>query len=618
MDINGDGSQFRSGFLSFKSSLLPITASKMMSISPATGALLQVIGIDLGGSAIKIGRFDRQGTCLQSATVPTPQPPTPEAVLAALVEAIALVDPQGESQGIGIGTPGPADATGRIARVAINLGWRDVPLADWLEAKTGKPTILANDANCAGLGEYWLGAGKQFRDVLVLTLGTGVGGAVILDGKLFTGRHGTGGELGLITLNPEGPSCNSGNRGSLEQYTSVPAIRRRTGLEPDELGRRAAAGDPEAIAFWQQYGRDLGAGLASLVYMLTPEAILIGGGVSASAEFFFPAVQNELEQRVLPSSREDLHLLRAELGNQAGMVGAAKLAWEQFDRLNLVAVPPPSHAFDEGQRAQLAYHAAMDVARFKATFLARAAHELRSPINSAMSLHQLILSDLCDGPEEERDFVQQAQDAAKRMLSLLDEVIQVSRLEHTSVNLHLQPVQLVQLLGEVQQLLHLPAQNNSIQFTIAPPAPSTPELYALADPACLRQVLLHLINTPILLMREGSIRVKTAASPDAHHIHIDIEDDRPAETWHKPLLLLQLQEIVTEEHDDRSDASGFSPGMTLLIAKTLLELMQGHLDIVALPSSVLDTLSGSDASIQPTDGLTIVRCRIPLVVPEEP
>lgn len=290
----------------------------------------EVIGIDLGGSAIKMGRFDWKGVCLRSISVPTPQPAYPEAVLEVMLEAIAQLDRDNKSVAIGIGTPGPTDADGRIARIAINLaGWRDIPLADWLEAKTGKPAVLANDANCAGLGEYWLGAGKLFRDVLTLTLGTGVGGAVILDGKLFVGRDGSAGELGLITLNPDGPDCNSGNNGSLEQYVSVRAIRRRTGLEPDELSARAKAGDAEAIAFWQRYGRDLGAGLASLVYVLTPEAIIIGGGVSASANFFFPAVQSELNRRVLPSSRPGLQILSAELGNQAGIVGAAKLAWQK-------------------------------------------------------------------------------------------------------------------------------------------------------------------------------------------------------------------------------------------------------------------------------------------------
>lgn len=291
----------------------------------------QVIGIDLGGTAIKLGRFAEDGTCLQLLSVATPQPATPEAVVEAMVDAIAQLDPNRQSIAIGVGTPGPADATGRIARVAINLAnWHDVPLADWLEAKTGLPTVLANDANCAGLGEAWLGAGCRFRNLILLTLGTGVGGAIILDGKLFVGHLGAGGELGLITLNPDGPACNSGNQGSLEQYVSVPAIRRRTGLEPAQLGALAKAGNTDALTFWHNYGRDLGAGLASLIYILTPEAIIIGGGVSASAEFFFPAVQAEIERRVLPSSRAGIQLLPAQLGNQAGMVGAAKLVFTEL------------------------------------------------------------------------------------------------------------------------------------------------------------------------------------------------------------------------------------------------------------------------------------------------
>jgi len=290
----------------------------------------EVIGIDLGGTAIKLGRFRQDGTGLQSLSVATPQPATPTAVVEVMVEAIAsLRSTNPILKAIGVGTPGPADAVGRIARVAINLeGWHDVPLADLLEAKTGCPTVLANDANCAGLGEAWLGAGRRFRNLILLTLGTGVGGAIILDGKLFTGHQGAAGELGLIALNPDGPMCNSGNQGSLEQYASVQAIRRRTGKEPAELGVLARNGDKFALEFWESYGRDLGIGLSSLIYVLTPEAIVIGGGVSASAEFFFPAALAEIERRVLPSSRADLQLLMAELGNQAGMVGAAKLAWQ--------------------------------------------------------------------------------------------------------------------------------------------------------------------------------------------------------------------------------------------------------------------------------------------------
>lgn len=292
-----------------------------------------VIGLDLGGTAIKLGQFLEDGTCINSLTLDTPQPSTPEAVINTMIEAIAPLTREQNCLALGIGTPGPADKDGRIAKVAINLaGWQDVPLADWLEEKIGIPTIIANDANCAGLGEAWLGAGRDYDNLIMLTLGTGVGGAIIVDGHLFTGHLGAAGELGLITINFDGPVCNSGNNGSLEQYGSIQAIRRMTGKEPAELGKLAETGNTEALIFWESYGCLLGSGLASLIYVLTPEAIIIGGGISGSTKFFFPSTLQEIERRVLPSSRENLQLLTAKLGNQAGMVGAAKLAWELVNK----------------------------------------------------------------------------------------------------------------------------------------------------------------------------------------------------------------------------------------------------------------------------------------------
>ena len=291
----------------------------------------QVLGIDVGGTAIKLGRFTPDGTCQQTVTVPTPQPARPEAVAQAIAESLPLIDPQGVAIAIGVGTPGPSDGEGRIARIAINLeGWIDVPFATLLETATQRPTVVANDANCAGLGEAWLGAGQDFPNFILLTLGTGVGGAIIMNGDLYTGPRGTAGELGLMTLNPTGPDCNSGNNGSLEQYASAKAIKRQTGLSPKTLFDQAQAGNSKAIAFWESYGKILGTGLASLTYILSPDAILLGGGVAASFELFFSSLQRELWRRVLPSSREALQILPASLGNQAGMLGAAKLALRTF------------------------------------------------------------------------------------------------------------------------------------------------------------------------------------------------------------------------------------------------------------------------------------------------
>lgn len=296
----------------------------------------QVIGIDLGGTAIKLGRFLEDGTCLETISLPTPQPANPQPVVKAIAQGVKQLNLNHTCGAIGLGMPGPTNKARRIARKSINLpGWDDVPVADWLEAQTGLPTVLENDANCAAIGEAWLGAGQRFQDFILLTLGTGVGGGIFLNGKLFTGRDGAAGELGLITLNPDGYPCRSGNQGSLEQYASIGSIRRRTGKEPAEMGQLAQDGDAIALEFWQDYGRVLGTGLASLVYVLTPEAIIIGGGISASCEFFLPSTLKELNRRVVSPSRVDLQLMPAQLGNQAGMLGAAKLIWNRIQDQSL-------------------------------------------------------------------------------------------------------------------------------------------------------------------------------------------------------------------------------------------------------------------------------------------
>jgi glucokinase len=166
--------------------------------------------------------------------------------------------------------------------------------------------------------------------VLLLTLGTGVGGGVMLGGTLFTGHGGAAAEPGLICIDPEGPPCNSGNRGSLEQFCSIAALGRLSPLAPQQLCARAAAADPEALAIWRRYGERLGVGLSSLIYVLTPELVLIGGGLSAASDHFLPAALAEVEQRVQLESRQGLQIRRCALGNGAGRLGAARLALERL------------------------------------------------------------------------------------------------------------------------------------------------------------------------------------------------------------------------------------------------------------------------------------------------
>jgi glucokinase len=299
---------------------------------PQDPSAAQLIGVDLGGTAIKLARFTPEGLCLAELEVPTPQPAMPGAVTMALVEAIDQLDPDHFADRVGIGHPGPSDAAGRVARIAINLpGWREVPLADWLEPQLQRLVTLANDANCALLGEAWQGAARGAGDVLLLTLGTGVGGAVLLEGRLFLGHAGAAAEPGLICVNPEGPPCRSGNRGSLEQYCSIGGLARLCPQDPAELCRRADGGDAEALAVWAEYGRWLGIGLSSLLYVLTPELVLIGGGLSGASHHFLPAAWQEVRQRVLMVSRDGLQIRRCALGNGAGRLGAARLALERLD-----------------------------------------------------------------------------------------------------------------------------------------------------------------------------------------------------------------------------------------------------------------------------------------------
>ncbi|QVV68197.1 ROK family protein [Synechococcus sp. LA31] len=293
--------------------------------------MTQLIGVDLGGTAIKLGRFSLDGALLAELEVPTPQPPMPGAVVITIVEAVQQLDPEGQASCVGVGLPGPMDASGRVARVCINLpGWEQIPLAEWLEPQLNRRVTLANDGNCALVGEAWHGAARGFSDVLLLTLGTGVGGGVLLGGALFTGHGGAAAEPGLICVDPEGPPCNSGNRGSLEQFCSIAALGRLSPLSPQQLCALAEAGDRDALEVWQRYGRRLGLGLSSLIYVLTPELVLIGGGLSAASEHFLPAALAEVEQRVQRESRQGLQIRRCALGNGAGRLGAARLALERL------------------------------------------------------------------------------------------------------------------------------------------------------------------------------------------------------------------------------------------------------------------------------------------------
>lgn len=245
----------------------------------------------------------------------------------------------------------------------------------------------------------------------------------------------------------------------------------------------------------------------------------------------------------------------------------------------------------ELQRTQLAYQMAKEAEQFKAGFLARTSHELRSPLNSVMSLQQLILSDLCEDAAEEREFVAQAYTAAQKLLGLLDKLISVSKATYGTEKLHLQPVLLEDVFMEVQSLTMMQAQNRSQRLEIDYP---DPDVQVIADPRWLRQVLVSLVDTPIALMQEGTIRVTSEVEPTANLVHIQIEDERPASFWSEPIDLLQT--LRTRGHlsaDATKKAAQTlpdlleqtpSPGVSLLVNQTLVDLMGGRLDVLQVPT----------------------------------
>lgn len=254
----------------------------------------------------------------------------------------------------------------------------------------------------------------------------------------------------------------------------------------------------------------------------------------------------------------------------------------------------------ELQHTRLAYEMAKQSEQFKAGFLARTSHELRSPINSVISLHQLILADLCDSPDEERDFIRQSYDAAQKMLGLLDQLIAVSKATYGTEQLQIQPVALEDVLMEVQSLTYLQAQNRGQRLELEYP---DPELYVLADPRWLRQAVVNLVDTPIGLMQEGSVRLTVQTDEAARQVHIQIDDQRPASFWSEPVDLLLLLRSRGEGGDLATIRAATetplpSPALSLLVSQTLIELMGGQLEVLAVPQLDAD--------------LTCIRCTLPL------
>jgi glucokinase len=297
----------------------------------------RVIGVDLGGTKILAARLDRDGTIEARCEVATPTASQDE-----LLEGIAqAVEGLGGSPfaALGFGIPSVIDRRTGRSLDSINIPLEDVSLGEVMRARFGVPAEVENDANVAALAEWRLGAGRGVENLVMLTLGTGVGGGVVLDGALYRGWA----EFGHIVVVADGPPCQGTctGRGHLEAVTSGNAADRAAerlwgeGATAELLVGRAHEGDPEALEALSGIGHLLGAGIGSLVNIFAPELVIVGGGFGlAAAEFLFPAALEVARREALEPARAGLRIVSAELGSDAGVVGAGLLAFEALEQDN--------------------------------------------------------------------------------------------------------------------------------------------------------------------------------------------------------------------------------------------------------------------------------------------
>jgi glucokinase len=308
-----------------------------------------VIGVDLGGTNLRIAGVTREGRVVTFRREKTRADGGPEALLTRILEGLSdveekLRDDGWKILGVSLGVPGVVSRREGVVESSPNLpGWQKVPLLERLHERIEMPLLLENDANAAVFGEYWAGAGRGKETVVLMTLGTGVGGGIIIDGRLLRGAEGMAGEIGHLTVEPEGEPCLCGNRGCLESYASARGICARyarlagEGGEEDEEGSsgaagvfaRASRGDERARQAFSEAGTYLGIAMAAIVNIINPEAIIVGGGVLPAWDFFMPAAKKEMLERAFQAPAERVELLPAALGDRAGCIGAAGLLWKE-------------------------------------------------------------------------------------------------------------------------------------------------------------------------------------------------------------------------------------------------------------------------------------------------
>ena len=305
-----------------------------------------VFGVDVGGTSVKMGLFDIEGNVLEKWEIPTRTENCGEKILsdiaASIQEKMAQKSIAREDvEGVGIGVPGPVEKNG-IVHKAVNLGWEEMNMKEELTKLLGGMRVEGgNDANVAALGEMWKGGGQGHKNLVAVTLGTGVGGGIIINGEIMTGATGAGGEIGHIHVEDnEKEACGCGNYGCLEEYASATGITRLANralqasdkdsvLRKGEVTAKAVfdavkAGDELAIEVAKQFGEYLGKGLGVIAGIINPEIFVIGGGVSKAGEVLFEYIKPSFERTAFHGSKNVIFAL-ATLGNDAGIYGAARL-----------------------------------------------------------------------------------------------------------------------------------------------------------------------------------------------------------------------------------------------------------------------------------------------------
>jgi len=306
------------------------------------------IGVDVGGTKIAAGVVDHEGRILDRTHRQTPAG-NPEKVSLTIADAVSELAARHPVDAVGIGAAGFVDETRSVIRFAPNLAWREEPLREKIADLVGLPVFVENDANAMAWGEYRFGAGRGESHVVCVTLGTGLGGGIVLDGGLYRGRWGMGGELGHVQVQPGGRPCGCGNLGCWERYASGTALlaEARRNLEADpssgsvllrlagsvdgirgeHVTAAAREGDPAALAAFHTMAEWLAQGFADLAATLDPGCFIVGGGVSEAADLFIDKVRSEFTDRLVGRGHRPLAEIRvAELGPAAGVVGAADLA----------------------------------------------------------------------------------------------------------------------------------------------------------------------------------------------------------------------------------------------------------------------------------------------------